>query len=77
MIGNYLQNIPVLHNFPILIESKDVDSCVVAVPGPLLVAMQHDVIAFGYCTFERDLFVWKHSRQSQTMAMMRSAVSHR
>lgn len=59
MIRNDLQHIPVFNNFAVLIKSKDVDACIILVPRPLLVTMQHNVVLLGYSAPERDLFIWK------------------
>jgi hypothetical protein len=47
-----LKHIPMLDNLAILIESKNVDSCVVFVSRPLLVTMENNVIIFCYRSFE-------------------------
>jgi hypothetical protein len=50
----HLQDIPVLDNFPIAVESKDIDSRVVLLTWPLLVAVQDDVVTISECPFEVD-----------------------
>jgi hypothetical protein len=42
----------VLDNFPVVVEPKDIDSRVIIVPWPLLMTMQHDVVAISEGTFE-------------------------
>jgi hypothetical protein len=41
-----------LHDFAILIKSKDVDPCIVFVSRPLLVTMEDHLIFFRYRSFE-------------------------
>jgi hypothetical protein len=45
-----LKYIPVLDDLPGFIESEDVDSGVLMVTGPILLAMENDVVAPTYCS---------------------------
>ena len=45
-----------LNDIAAIIEPKDVDSRIVVVARPLLMAMQNDVISHSECSLERHLF---------------------
>jgi hypothetical protein len=40
-----LQHIPVLNDFAIVIESKNIDARIVVIPRPFLMAMEYDIVA--------------------------------
>jgi len=45
------------HNLPLLIESKEVHSDILLVPGPNLMSMQGNQITCGNCPNEFDLLI--------------------
>src|SRR5439155_12677943 len=46
-IGNWLEHVPVLDDPSIVVEADDVNAGPVPVAGPLLIAVDDDVVAFG------------------------------
>jgi hypothetical protein len=44
------------NDLPVRVEAKDVDARPIAIAWPLLIAMQHHVVAFGDYAFEFDAF---------------------
>jgi hypothetical protein len=55
--GDGLQDIPVLHDLSSVIQPKDVDPGPVLIAGPMLKAVQDDVVALGDDATELDAFV--------------------
>src|ERR1044071_2293534 len=45
--GNALQNVPVLDDLAVVIETKDIDAGPIAVSWPLLIAVQDDELTIG------------------------------
>ncbi len=54
-VGDHLEDVPVLDDPAVVVEAEDVDSGVVVVAGPTLVAVQHDQVAFGDGALELDV----------------------
>ena len=54
MLRDDLQNVPVLDDFPVLVEPEDVHARVVVVTGPVLEAVQDDEVALRNGAFELD-----------------------
>ena len=52
MLRNNLQDIPMLDDLALFIESKNVYAGVVMIAGPRLVAVQNDQIVFSYRALE-------------------------
>ena len=46
-LGNPLEHVPVLNNLSLVIEPKNIDTGPIAFSGPVLKAMQDDVVIFG------------------------------
>lgn len=58
LVWDDLKNIPMFHNFAIVIEAKNVYPGLVVAPWPLLMAVEYNEIAFRNCSLEVDLFAW-------------------
>lgn len=64
LLGNDLQDIPMLDDPAVVIEAEDVDAGPVPVAGPLLPAVENDVVSLGNHAFEVNPLAWILARQA-------------
>ena len=46
-LRNDLKYIPVLHDLSVVVESKDVDTSVILIAWPLLIAVEHNIVSLS------------------------------
>ena len=59
-----MKYVPMLHNFAVFVEAKNIYPCIILISRPLLMAMQHNEVTLGNYSFEVNLLFGEFRVQS-------------
>ena len=75
-LGNPLEHVPVLNNLSLVIEPKKIETGPIAISGPVLKAMQDDVVIFGQHSPELNALA-RYSRAMRSKYSMNASFPRR